>query len=96
MGIGSQRIQYLEQNAPASLIDEISRTGLLKIGQGFWTFRHEVMGQFFAAIALERSGANYPLLRITNGYHWSEYQLSIFRVIGVAIAKGMFIDEVVA
>jgi hypothetical protein len=175
----------LEQNAPASLIDEISRTGLLDISQGFWTFRHELIGQFFAAIALERTAHAglaqelarprnrnlaeftislvrdaelvlecftglvdprlmsaaldgsvgqtakrvaeaeilhmfqritddlkvlrlelkfpekdfpdaYPLLRITNGCQWSEYEISILKVIGIVLTKGRFIDEFVA
>ena len=176
----------VEQNAPASVIDEISRTGLLDISQGFWTFRHELIGQFFAAIALERTALHSdlalelarprnrnlaeftislvgeaelvlecfkslveprlmsaaldgsvgqtaqqvaeaeilrmfqtitddlnvlrlelkfpesdfpdadPLLRITSGCQWSDYQMSILKVIGMALAKGMFIDEFVA
>jgi hypothetical protein len=175
----------LEQNAPASLIDEISRTGLLEISQGYWTFRHELIGQFFAAIGLERKAGHsclaaelsrprnrnlaefvvsligdtdlilecfralidpqliaaaldgalghtaqqvaqgetrgmfqtitedlsrlrlelkspeadspdaFPLLRITNGGQWSDYELAIFSVIGIGLAKGLFIDEFV-
>jgi hypothetical protein len=40
------------------LLDDIAHSGLLDVGQGFWSFRHELLGQFFAALALERTYKN--------------------------------------
>lgn len=41
-------------SVPVTLLDEIIASGLLDIAQEFWSFRHELIGQFFGAMAMNR------------------------------------------
>lgn len=60
--VGTAEGVIAEERVSLRLIDELIGTGVLDVSQNFWTFRHELIGQFFSSLTFERKLSNPSLL----------------------------------